>query len=690
MTSPGAWQTTLKGIGDGFIAAFYGSGQRRWSSYYGGAVNDFLRTIVALPDKKVVAGGGTGSTGMATRHGFQQSLAGPPNGDGLVAMFDSLGQLVWCSYLGGSFTGGNPPSNNGDPIYSSSLCLEKDILYVAGPTISNTGLATPGAYLAVNNVTTGVTVPFIAQIGLNDTLVYIRHSFTDSFACVGDTLRLPYGVTRNFRSNNVFTVQLSNSSGSFSSPTNLKTINSNTADTAVCVIPAGVADGTGYRIRIVATAPVDTSEPNRYDIKVYHRPANFTASSNSPLCSSDTLKLNSGSTTTGVTYSWAGPVSFSSADDDTIIANTNVGHTGDYYITVNNNGCMVKDTVSVTVDQTPENVTAGNNGPLCSGDTLKLTSSTTTSGVSYTWTGPNNYNTQNVTRPNAQLSDAGTYKVTVTLGSCSDTEVTSVVVNQSPTINIAPLTPVSICTGDTAQFAAFSNNAGTNPQYQWLKNGVAVAGATGTSFKTGSLANGDVISVQLTPNTNCPGTKESNKITMTVQPILSPTVTMTADKMPPWNGGLTVTFTANPTHGGTAPEYQWKRNGADVVGATGTSWGVVVNALNANEDICVVLKSSYECAVPDTALSNCITTAFTGIGDIVNNKNIKIYPNPVSGNLHIEGVEAGVTIELIDVLGRSTKRQFLSAQGTVDVSSLVPGVYVVRVNGVVAGRVVKE
>ncbi|MBW7912320.1 MAG: T9SS type A sorting domain-containing protein, partial [Taibaiella sp.] len=59
------------------------------------------------------------------------------------------------------------------------------------------------------------------------------------------------------------------------------------------------------------------------------------------------------------------------------------------------------------------------------------------------------------------------------------------------------------------------------------------------------------------------------------------------------------------------------------------------------------------------------------------------------GILHIEGVEPGSTIELIDLLGRKcTIPQWLN--GSMDVSTLVPGVYVVKVNGVVAGRVVKE
>ncbi|HEY9177540.1 MAG TPA: T9SS type A sorting domain-containing protein, partial [Flavipsychrobacter sp.] len=69
--------------------------------------------------------------------------------------------------------------------------------------------------------------------------------------------------------------------------------------------------------------------------------------------------------------------------------------------------------------------------------------------------------------------------------------------------------------------------------------------------------------------------------------------------------------------------------------------------------------------------------------------SIKIYPNPTSTVLHVEGVEPGSTIELIDVLGRQCTTRQLSG-GTVDVSGLIPGVYVVRVNGVVVERVVKE
>lgn len=620
-----------------------------------------------------------------------------------------------------------------------------------------------------------------------DTTVFIQQPFTDTVKCQGDSLALVYSTNFRFNNNNTFTAQLSNSSGSFANPVNIGSRADTTGDTIWCKIPVNTPAGNGYRIRIVSTSPADTSLDNQVNIRVKTAPANFSNSSNSPVCTGDSLQLTGSSSSSGVTWLWAGPNSFSSSAKDTFIANAQLADSGKYILkaTLNSTGCSLSDTTTVEMRLTPAKPTAGSNSPVCEFYSIQLTTGSSTNGVSYSWQGPGSYssstqnptvttgassahagdyistatlngcssrdttsvvvlpkpakpmagatnsplcarqdlqltastvtgasytwygpsaytaNTQNPVRANVQMGDAGTYYVYATVNGCvSDTDSVAVTVNTDPFVNIFPTPGASICQGKQAIFTAVPTNGGTSPSFAWLVNGIATGG-TGTTYSTTALNNGDAVSCAMTSTGTCatPFIDTSNAITMTVQPVLTPTVSMTADKMPPWNGGLTVTFTATPTHGGANPEYQWKRNGQDITGATGATWGVIVNALNDNEDICVVLKSSYECAVPDTAMSNCITTAFTGLGGIVHDKNIKIYPNPVSGILHIEGVEAGSTIELIDVLGRSAK-QLLTAQGTspsapfkggtVDVSSLVPGVYVLRVDGVVAGRVVKE
>ena len=122
--------------------------------------------------------------------------------------------------------------------------------------------------------------PFLAQIGLYDTLVHIRNSFADTVICTGDTMHVPYGVTRNFATNNVFRVQLSNSSGSFASPTTIATINGNTAGMAACYLPFSIPAGNSYRIRVTATNPIDTSELNLTDIKIHEGVAGFNTTIN--------------------------------------------------------------------------------------------------------------------------------------------------------------------------------------------------------------------------------------------------------------------------------------------------------------------------------------------------------------------------------------------------------------------------
>jgi hypothetical protein len=759
---------------DVFIAKFDVNGTRLWGTYYGGSGSEYLHGLAAKSQGVFVTGRTESSTGISTIGAHQTSYSG--SSDSYLAVFNSLGQLDWGSYYGGNGSEVVIGSNHLHFFTQMTAASNAGRVYIGGTTGSTSNIATNGAH-QTTMVSTGSngTNTFLAAFD-TDTTVFIPQRYTDTVWCPGDTVRIVYGVNQPFRTGNAFTVELSNATGGFTSPVNIGSLNANTGDTITCVIPMNTSAGTGYRIRIIADSPGRISWDNQWDIRIKALPANLNASSNSPVCVEDTLHLTGSSSNSGITWLWTGPNSFSSSAKDSFIANAQLIDSGKYILkaTLNSTGCSLTDTTIVEMRPRPDKPTAGSNSPVCEFYSVQLTTSSSTNGVSYSWSGPGSYssttqnptvttsagsnhagdyistatlngcssmdtttvvvlpkpstptaaatnsplcqrqdlqltasniagasyawygpsaftaNTQNPVRANVQMGDAGAYYVYATVNGCvSDTDSVVVTINTDPVVNIFPTPGVSICQGKQVIFTAVPTNGGAT-SYNWLVNGIST-GSTGLTYSTTTLSNGDAVSCAMTSTGTCatPFIDTSNKITMTVQPILSPTVTMTADNMPPWNGGLTVTFTANPTHGGSNPEYQWKRNGVDVSGATGPTWGVIVNALNPNEDICVVLKSSYECAVPDTALSNCITTAFTGVGDVVNNKNIKIYPNPVSGILHIEGVEAGANIELIDVLGRKCAiAQWLN--DSVDVSTLVPGVYVVRVNGVVAGRVVKE
>src|SRR5690606_7823890 len=73
--------------------------------------------------------------------------------------------------------------------------------------------------------------------------------------CAGVSFDIPFTVNNDFGSNNVFTAQLSNRTGSFNSPVNIGNITAFQNDTIRAVIPANAQEGDQYRIRIIANSP---------------------------------------------------------------------------------------------------------------------------------------------------------------------------------------------------------------------------------------------------------------------------------------------------------------------------------------------------------------------------------------------------------------------------------------------------
>jgi gliding motility-associated-like protein len=116
----------------------------------------------------------------------------------------------------------------------------------------------------------------------------------------------------------------------------------------------------------------------------------------------------------------------------------------------------------------PATPTISNNGPLCVGSTLNLTSNSTTAGVTYVWTGPNGFTatTKNVLLPNSTTIMSGAYIVTVSVNNCTSTATTNVVVNPNPTVDFSTTPFVCMPNG----VVTFTNNstidAGTL-NYSW-------------------------------------------------------------------------------------------------------------------------------------------------------------------------------------------------------------------------------
>lgn len=128
----------------------------------------------------------------------------------------------------------------------------------------------------------------------------------------------------------------------------------------------------------------------------------------------------------------------------------------------------------------------------------------------------------------------------------------------------------SVVVGSSASFSvqALGN---PSPTYQWKKNGTAVSGAISSSYQTPATTFADSGTAYTVVVTNSQGSATSNAATLTVtaQPV-APTITsQPQDQIVPV--GQTATFSVQAS--GTSPmNYQWRKNGATITGATNASY----------------------------------------------------------------------------------------------------------------------
>ena len=209
---------------------------------------------------------------------------------------------------------------------------------------------------------------------------------------------------------------------------------------------------------------------------------------------------------------------------------------------------------------------------------------------------------------------AGSYKVVGTKNGCSKDMFGYPIIKENPILNASVIIDgvFSICSGVSTTFIAIPTNGGSAPLFQWRKNGINIPGATNSSYTSATLSNGDGISVVMTSNaTPCLASPvvSSNVINMQIITSVKASVVITSsDAGNIFCAGSNITFTANSTNGGTAPIYQWRKNGINLTGATGST--LTMNNLQNGDVIDVVMISNFSpanCLIGSPAFSNTIT-----------------------------------------------------------------------------------
>ncbi|MBU1718300.1 MAG: hypothetical protein KKA07_04440, partial [Bacteroidetes bacterium] len=218
------------------------------------------------------------------------------------------------------------------------------------------------------------------------------------------------------------------------------------SDEDAVVSGIAMADAGNYYLEVSTGA---CSFTDSTEVVVNQTPVISAISSNSPICSSDTLQLFS-TTSGGSEFAWTGPNSFISDVEDPMIIYPSVAFNGWYYLTVTAGACSTLDSAVITIEQAPENpAVTSNYNPLCTGDNLELYAVPTTAAT-YEWSGPGGYTStdQNPVINSIGSADAGTYYVTVTYGNCTATDNIDIQVYDMPvTVNLVTNAPV--CGHDT-------------------------------------------------------------------------------------------------------------------------------------------------------------------------------------------------------------------------------------------------
>ncbi len=271
---------------------------------------------------------------------------------------------------------------------------------------------------------------------------------------------------------------------------------------------------------------------------------------------------------------------------------------GGFYKYSISNACATSFSDSVeyiTSSSVPQFTTAAVS-PICNGNTISFSATNPIPGATYTWQ-TSNFPTSGFVASGSGVNFSYIVPSALNLYVRLQCVFTGCGVQISPAVGytiqnisrqISPFATQSICSGSSVNLTI--NISGGSATLQWLKNGVPIAGATGTSY---AAATAGVYSVAVTAS--C-GVSYSNNVTVVVNN--APVASITPPTSTTFCAGSSVTLQANTGAGLT---YVWKKYGNVIAGATSSSYVATGSGIYK-----VVVSNSSGCS---TNSSNITLTA---------------------------------------------------------------------------------
>ncbi|MBK9014118.1 MAG: gliding motility-associated C-terminal domain-containing protein [Saprospiraceae bacterium] len=353
---------------------------------------------------------------------------------------------------------------------------------------------------------------------------------------------------------------------------------------------------------------------------------------NAVLCQTEAIELSTASAGSGAKYYWyfnGNPIEITNSPSLSI-PNITIANQGSYSVAVFSNGCTSPQsapqtvTVSTVLAQTP--VLTANQGNLCEGETLQLTS-TSISGATYEWfynggNGPVSIGTSqspSFTITNASIANSGLYMVQASISGCASQPSNSQNVVVFDQMGTAPNLSVSanvLCEGEALTLST-SSLPGNNVQYEWFFNNgsgqVSLGTTTVPSLQLSNLtSNNSGLYYVVAGNSNCL-TPSSNVQNVSVTNDIGPAMTLSVVSDVICEGELLeLNSSIFPS---TNVSYNWYfNNGTTTVllGTTDLPTFFIQNMTASNQGIYTVTASVGNCTTqPSNAQDIYVTNALS-------------------------------------------------------------------------------
>ncbi len=446
--------------------------------------------------------------------------------------------------------------------------------------------------------------------------------------CPGVQISVPYTASYSLSAGNIFTVQLSNATGSFTTPTTIGTLTSSAISGFItCTIPANATAGTGYKIRVNASTPAVTGIANNGNIVINTNivPTISIQASQTQVCLNSAVGFTSNFNNTGAnpTFQWYKNGTLQGATGNSF-TDISPSSNDSYFVVMNaNSGCAVNNVNSNTVflnganQVTPSVIIQNSQTTICESTTsVSYTANPVNGGnaPAYQWqkngvsVGTNSSifidtnpiegdQVSVVMTSNAScLTNATVLSNTLTLSYSAVTVVPTVAISTSQT---------NICSGvNQVVFNADFFNGGYSPTFQWKLNGVNV-GTNSEQFVLNNPLGNEQISLVMVSNADCatPPSVTSNTIVLTTQGVSLPTISVST---PVTNlcGASSIIYSAALTNGGTNPLVSWYKNGVLVLQGVNN---LVSNSPVSGDEVYATLFSNASCLTSSNATSNTVT-----------------------------------------------------------------------------------